>query len=121
MIRLTQVYKTFDGGRSNAVKHLSFSVDILEKRNLVKRTRLSNVQRKIHFEVTDAGVEFIQNAPALLQLRFFDRLKELDKQKVSMILWSLEMLVDMLGDGIGPWICPRTYRFLNSEVMPCSQ
>jgi len=61
---------------------------------------------RIHLEVTDVGVEFIQNAPVPLQLRFFDRLKDLDEKQVSMILWSLEMLVDMLGDGIGPMDIP---------------
>jgi DNA-binding MarR family transcriptional regulator len=81
-------------------------VDLLEKRVFVKRTRISNDRRKVHLEVTDAGVEFIQNAPIPLQLRFFDRLKELDEKQVSMILWSLEMLVDMLGDGISTMDIP---------------
>jgi hypothetical protein len=52
--------KTFDGGRSNAVNHLSFRVDILEKRYLVKRTRIGNDRCKIHLEVTNAGIEFIK-------------------------------------------------------------
>ena len=81
-------------------------VDILEKRDLVKRTRISDDRRKIHLEVTDSGTEFIQDAPIPLQLRFFDRLKELDEKQVSMILWSLEILVDMLGDEISPLEIP---------------
>jgi DNA-binding MarR family transcriptional regulator len=81
-------------------------VDILEKKDLVKRTRISKDRRKIHLEVSETGVKFIQNAPIPLQLRFFDRLKELDEKQVSMILWSLEMLVDMLGDGISPTDIP---------------
>ncbi|MBU0987627.1 MAG: MarR family transcriptional regulator [Proteobacteria bacterium] len=81
-------------------------VDILEMRNLIKRTRISNDRRKIHLEATDTGAEFIRNAPVPLQLRFFDRLKGLDEKQVSMILWSLEMLVDMLGDGISPMDIP---------------
>jgi len=81
-------------------------VDILEKRDLVKRTRISDDRRKIHLEITDTGVEFIQNAPTPLQLRFFDRLKELDEKQISMILWSLEMLVDMLGDSMDPLDIP---------------
>lgn len=81
-------------------------VDILEKRDLVKRTRISSDRRKIHLEVTDAGFKFIQNAPKPLQLRFFDRLMELDKKQVSMILWSLEILVDMLGENQRPMDIP---------------
>ena len=72
-------------------------VDRLEKRNLLKRTRISKDRRQVHLEITKEGVDFIQTAPTPLQERFVERLKKLDEERVTMILWSLEMLVDMLG------------------------
>jgi DNA-binding MarR family transcriptional regulator len=95
-------------------------LDILEKRDLVKRTRISDDRRKIHLEVTDAGVEFIKNAPTPLQLRFFDLLKELNQKQISMILWSLEMLVDMLGESLGTMDIPThvTLSQLESDDAP---
>jgi DNA-binding MarR family transcriptional regulator len=72
-------------------------VDRLEKRELVKRNRISKDRRQVHVEITDAGTQFIQDAPEPLQTRFIERLKELDEEKVMLILWALEMLVDLLG------------------------
>ena len=71
-------------------------VDYLEKREFVRRNRISKDRRQIHVEVTEEGIKFIEKAPTPLQKRFFDRLNEMDEKKISMILWSLEILVDML-------------------------
>ena len=72
-------------------------VDRLEKRELVRRKRISKDRRQVHVEITDAGITFIEAAPMPLHQRFIERLQRLDVEKVTMILWSLEMLVDMLG------------------------
>ena len=72
-------------------------VDRLEKRELVKRVRVSKDRRQVHVEITDKGTAFINEAPKPIQDKFMDRLLTLDEDKVALILWSLEMLVDMLG------------------------
>jgi DNA-binding MarR family transcriptional regulator len=73
-------------------------VDRLEKRELVKRIRVSKDRRQVHVEITDQGIAFINEAPKPIQDQFMDRLLTLDEDKIGLILWSLEMLVDMLGN-----------------------
>jgi DNA-binding MarR family transcriptional regulator len=51
-------------------------VDRLEKRELVRRNRISKDRRQVHVEITDAGIKFIQEAPKPLHRRFYDRLKQ---------------------------------------------
>jgi DNA-binding MarR family transcriptional regulator len=77
-------------------------IDRLEKRELVRRVRISKDRRQIHIEITGQGLEFIKKAPKPIQDQFMDRLVALDADKIALILWSLEILVDMLGtqDGI---------------------
>ena len=72
-------------------------VDRLEKRNLVRRTRISKDRRQIHVEITEGGLEFIKNAPNPIQKGFLERLESLEEDKVTLLLWALELLVDMLG------------------------
>lgn len=72
-------------------------VDRLEKRGFVKRVRISKDRRQVHVEIDQEGIRFIRQAPTPLQQRFIERLKQLDHEKITLILWSLEMLVDMLG------------------------
>lgn len=72
-------------------------IDRLEKREYVRRVRISKDRRQVHLEITEPGIAFIKESPKPLQDRFMDRLKVLDEEKITLILWSLEMLVDMLG------------------------
>ena len=72
-------------------------IDRLEKRDLVRRVRISKDRRQVHIEITKQGIEFIKKAPKPIQDQFMDRLLTLDEDKIALILWSLEMLVDMLG------------------------
>ena len=72
-------------------------VDRLENRGLVQRTRISKDRRQVHAEITETGIEFVKNAPPPLRKTFFNRLAVLEEEKITLILWSLEMLVDMLG------------------------
>ncbi len=73
-------------------------IDRLETREFVKRVRISKDRRQVHLEITEQGVNFIKKAPKPLQDRFIERLNTLDEEKTTLILWSLEMLVDMLGN-----------------------
>ena len=73
-------------------------IDRLEKRELVQRIRISKDRRQVHLEITEQGIEFIKKAPKPIQDLFMDRLTVLDEEKIALILWSLEMLVDMLGN-----------------------
>ena len=73
-------------------------VDRLEKREFVRRIRISKDRRQVHLEITEQGITFLKKAPKPLQDQFMDRLKALDEEKITLILWSLEMLVDMLGN-----------------------
>jgi len=71
--------------------------DRLEKREFIKRVRISKDRRQVHLEATEQGINFIKKAPKPLQDQFIDRLKGLDEEKITLILWSLEMLVDLFG------------------------
>ena len=73
-------------------------VDRLEKRDFVRRVRISKDRRQVHLEITKEGIKFVKKAPKPLQDQFLERLNALDEEKVTLILWSLEMLVDMLGN-----------------------
>ena len=72
-------------------------IDRLEKRELVKRVRISKDRRQVHVEITEKGLTFIKEAPTPLHHRFMEKLDEMGEEKVATILWVLEMLVDILG------------------------
>ena len=72
-------------------------IDRLEKRELVRRVRISKDRRQVHVEITDQGMTFIQKAPTPIHQTVMEKLDEIDEKTISMILWSLEMLVDILG------------------------
>ena len=72
-------------------------IDRLEKRDLVRRVRISQDRRQVHVEITEEGLKFIEDAPTPIHHQFIDKLERMKKEDVSMILWGLELLVDMLG------------------------
>jgi DNA-binding MarR family transcriptional regulator len=99
-------------------------VDRLENRGFVQRTRISKDRRQVHAEITEEGIRFIQKAPPPLQENFFKRLEELEEEKVTLILWSLEMLVDMLGPVKEPMEIPGYPTHLDQpedEITPTSE
>ena len=73
-------------------------VDRLENRGWIRRNRISKDRRKIHLEVTDQGIEFVKKSPTPINERFIRRIKNLPEDQINNILWSLEALVDMLGE-----------------------
>ncbi|WP_022666699.1 MarR family winged helix-turn-helix transcriptional regulator [Desulfospira joergensenii] len=72
-------------------------IDRLETRKLVQRVRISKDRRQIHVEITEEGLKFLENAPTPIHHQFIAKLENMKKEDVSMILWGLELLVDMLG------------------------
>lgn len=72
-------------------------VDRLERRDLVRRVRISKDRRQIHVEVTDNGIAFIEQAPNPLQQGFVEGLQALEREDVEKILWAIEKLVSLLG------------------------
>lgn len=81
-------------------------IDRLEKRDLVQRVRISKDRRQVHVEITETGLRFLEKAPTPIHHQFMSKLEKMSSEDVSMILWGLELLVDMLGkvnpDGDGP-------------------
>ena len=59
-------------------------VDRLEKREFVRRTRISKDGRQVHVEITEPGIKFINRAPKPLQDQFLDRLTTLDEEKITL-------------------------------------
>jgi len=72
-------------------------IDRLEARELVQRVRISKDRRKIHIEITEIGLQFIKDAPTPIHHQFTEQLGNMKQDDISMILWGLELLVDMLG------------------------
>jgi MarR family transcriptional regulator, organic hydroperoxide resistance regulator len=71
-------------------------IDRLERRNLVHRVRISRDRRQVHVEITQAGRNFLENAPTPIHHRFMEKLEKMNSRDVSLLLWGLELLVDML-------------------------
>ncbi len=71
-------------------------IDRLERRNLVQRVRISKDRRQVHVEITQAGRNFLENAPTPIHHRFMEKLEKMNPRDVSVLMWGLELLVDML-------------------------
>ncbi len=72
-------------------------IDRLETRKLVQRVRISKDRRQVHVEITQAGLNFLEDAPTPIHHRFMEKLEKMKPKDVSVLLWGLELLVDMLG------------------------
>ncbi|MCA1795605.1 MAG: MarR family winged helix-turn-helix transcriptional regulator [Desulfotignum sp.] len=75
-------------------------IDRLETRKLVQRVRISKDRRQVHVEITQAGIAFLEDAPTPIHHRFIKKLEQMESKDVSMLLWGLELLVDMLDQSI---------------------
>jgi len=82
-------------------------IDRLEKRKLVQRVRISQDRRQVHVEITQAGVRFLEDAPTPIHHRFVEKLEKMESKDISMLLWGLELLVDMLGRSVPGSIIPE--------------
>ena len=71
-------------------------IDRLEQKNLVVRTRKSLDRRVITIELTEAGRELAENAPAPIQQKIVDGLKRLPQSNRDQIVNGLTMLTSLL-------------------------
>ncbi len=71
-------------------------IDRLEKKDLVKRRRISQDRRVITVELTKSGKMLAENAPSPIQQKIIDGLNKLSQSKIEQIALTLKRLTDML-------------------------
>lgn len=74
-------------------------VDRLENKGLVTRTRGLKDRRKVDLNITQTGQAMIREAPALLQDRLAEALRNLPELEQAAITLSLERIVELMGAG----------------------
>ncbi len=71
-------------------------VDRLEAKQYLIRERSKEDRRKVYLSLTDAGKGILDSTPSLLQDKLSAALNELDKEKLEVITYSLEQVVEMM-------------------------
>ena len=71
-------------------------IDRLEKKDLVKRLRISQDRRVITVELTNNGKILAENAPSPIQQKIIDGLHDLSTDEIEDIAFTLKRLTDML-------------------------
>lgn len=71
-------------------------LDRLEKKDLVRRIRVSTDRRVITVELTETGTVLATNAPSPIQQKIVDGLNRLSERQITKISGSLKKLTDML-------------------------
>jgi len=71
-------------------------IDRLEKKDLVKRLRISKDRRVITVELTKNGKILAENAPPPIQQKIIDGLNQLSPSEIEQISLTLKRLIDML-------------------------
>ena len=71
-------------------------IDRLEKKDLVKRLRISQDRRVITVELTKSGKMLAENAPSPIQQKIIDGLNQLSQGEIDEIALTLKRLTDML-------------------------
>ncbi len=71
-------------------------IDRLEKKDLVKRLRISQDRRVITVELTKTGKILAENAPPPIQQKIIDGLNQLSPSEMDEITLTLKRLTDML-------------------------
>ena len=71
-------------------------IDRLEKKDLVKRLRVSQDRRVITVELTKSGEILAENAPSPIQQKIIDGLDKLSPSEIEEIALTLKRLTDML-------------------------
>ncbi|HIJ19660.1 MAG TPA: MarR family transcriptional regulator [Deltaproteobacteria bacterium] len=71
-------------------------IDRLEKKDLVKRLRISKDRRVITVELTKTGKMLAENAPSPIQQKIIDGLNKLSPSEIEQITLTLRRLTDML-------------------------
>ena len=90
----------FVGGLSRAI-HLSQAtvtgiLDRLAKRELVRRQRSDEDNRRVQVWLTYEGTQLLADAPPLLQEEFTDQFSKLEEWEQSQILSALQRVVSMM-------------------------
>ena len=71
-------------------------IDRLEKKDLVKRLRISKDRRVITVELTKNGKILAENTPSPIQQKIIDGLNQLSPSEIEQISLTLKRLTDML-------------------------
>ncbi len=71
-------------------------IDRLEKKDLVKRRRISQDRRVIMVELTKSGKILAENAPSPIQQNIIEGLNRLSPSEIDKIALTLKRLTDML-------------------------
>ena len=71
-------------------------IDRLEKKDLVRRLRISTDRRVVTVELTGGGQVLAQNAPPPIQQKLIDGLHKLSQNEIDEIASTLKGLIDML-------------------------
>ncbi len=71
-------------------------IDRLEKKDLVRRRRISQDRRVITVELTKSGKILAENAPSPIQQKIIDGLNQLSPSEIDEIAFTLKRLTDML-------------------------
>lgn len=75
---------------------LTTLLDRLESRSLVSRERHADDKRKVMVRLTEAGVQALAEAPALLQEHFIARFQALPEWEQHLILAGLHRVAEMM-------------------------
>ncbi len=71
-------------------------IDRLEKKDLVRRLRISPDRRVVTVELTKSGKILSENAPPPIQQKLIDGLNSLSPSEIDEIAFTLKRLIDML-------------------------
>ncbi|MBW1782753.1 MAG: MarR family transcriptional regulator [Deltaproteobacteria bacterium] len=71
-------------------------IDRLEKKDLVRRLRISSDRRVVTVELTNSGTMLAENAPPPIQQKIVDGLNRLSPEEIDKIAFTLKRLTDML-------------------------
>ncbi|MCP4682164.1 MAG: MarR family transcriptional regulator [Desulfobacterales bacterium] len=71
-------------------------IDRLEKKDLVRRRRISQDRRVITVELTKSGKILAENAPSPIQQKIIDGLNQLSPSEIDEIALTLKRLTDLL-------------------------
>jgi DNA-binding MarR family transcriptional regulator len=71
-------------------------IDRLEKKDFVKRLRISPDRRVITIELTEAGKKLAEHAPPPIQQKIINGLKKLSQSEIDRIAFALTKLTSML-------------------------
>lgn len=74
-------------------------VDRLEKRNFVKRNRISKDRRQIHVEATAEGIGFLKSAPEPLHKNFSEKFKALKQEERKELIDAINRIVELMDSG----------------------